>query len=251
MRKILLLFIYIFLLSFTTHAKDSSNKQTNIDVKIILDTLKTHTIVDTLKIQVPASTLNSKNKTDHIPWIVAFIIGILTVASTVFASIINRKITLKGIQTNKDIAIEQIQNSQNISLQQFNSTLKTKNRQEWLNDLRNTMSEFMASCKKINIEIQTPNIDTNENIKIIHEKISFNRTKLILLLTPKKELHKNLLDSIKEFVDILDEHLLNYKGNINDYKNLDFQKASDSMVENARILLYDEWQKIQKLSENL
>lgn len=223
-------------------------QQSKTEFKINVDTLKTRTIVDTLKVQI----IPSKKETEqnNRPWIIALIVGILTFIAIITASLINKWVAIKGINSSKEIAIQQIENSQSLNLHQFNSTLKTKNRQDWVNDLKNAMSEFMANCVKINIEFQDPGEDNKEKIKDIHEKITLNRTKMRLLLNPKKELHNNLLTSMTEFVNILDMHILNYRGNINYYKNIDFQKTSDKVVENARELLYNEWQKIQKLTND-
>ena len=245
-KYLLTIFLFLSVLSPSIYAQ--AKPPAINELKIIVDTLKVKKSIDTLKVQF-LPQIKEKEQNDK-PWQIALLVGILTFIATVFASLLNRRITLKSLVANKDIAIKQIENSQLVTLHQFNSTLKTKNRQEWVNELRNTMSEFMANCTKINVEFQDPSNDSRERIKDIHEKITLNRTKLRLLLDPEKDLHNKLLSSMSDFVNIIDEHVLNYRGNINHYKNFDFQKTSDTMIENARVLLYSEWQKIQKLTDD-
>lgn len=247
----LLLSTIIFATSFSQQKKDSAIKrQSKTEREISADSLNGRATIDVLKVQL-LPTKNDADKNDK-PWQIALVVGVLTFIATIIVSLINRHITLKSIQTNKEIAIQQIENSQNATLHQFNSTLKTKNRQDWINDVRNSLSEFIANCVKSNVEFQDPTSESKQKIKDIHENIILNRTKLRLLLNsnPDKTLHNNLHTSIKEFVDIFDKHVLNYRNNINDYNNYDFQKACDKIVDDGRALLYDEWQKIQKLTND-
>jgi hypothetical protein len=253
MTKYILTLLLSTIISFTTNfaqfKKDTATKQQpKAGITINIDTLKTRTIIDTLKVQVVPTKMET-NSNDR-PWQVTLIVGLLVFVATIIASLINRRITLRGINTNKDIAITQIENSQLVTQHQFNATLKTKNRQDWVNEVRNSLVEFIANCVKINIEFQDPGNDSKQKVKDMHEKITFHRTKLRLLLSskPEKLPHSNLLASIKTLVDILDVHVLNYKGNVNDWKNGEFQKASDKIVDDGRVLLYDEWKEIQKLT---
>lgn len=143
---------------------------------------------------------------------------------------------------------EQIQETSNLTIKQINS----KNRQDWVNDTRNTVSELLAQTNLLNIEFQEKKINFDRR-KVIYEKFIFNKNKLYLLLHPKKENHKLLLDSLEEFITTLDMHLLNSNVNNNPhlgfqfipYDNGKFLAQSNLVVKNARNLLYQEWGKIQ------
>lgn len=146
------------------------------------------------------------------------------------------------------VAREQIQETSKLTIKQINS----KNRQDWVIDTRNTVSELMAQANLLNIEFQEKNINS-EKRKTIHEKFVFNKNKLYLLLKPEKEKHKLLLDSLEEFITILDTHLLNSNSNNKTnlgigfipYDNGKFLVQTNKVIENARNLLYEEWSKIQ------
>ena len=146
------------------------------------------------------------------------------------------------------VAREQIQETSKLTIKQINSN----NRQDWVIDTRNTVSELMTQANLLNIEFQEKNINF-EKRKTIHEKFVFNKNKLYLLLKPEKEKHKLLLDSLEEFITTLDTHLLNSKSN-NDakseicfipYDNSKFLTQTNKVIENVRNLLYEEWGKIQ------
>lgn len=146
------------------------------------------------------------------------------------------------------VAREQIQETSKLAIKQINSN----NRQDWVIDTRNTVSELMAQANLLNIEFQEKNINF-EKRKAIHEKFVFNKNKLYLLLKPEKEKHKLLLDSLEEFITTLDTHLLNSNANNNPnlgigfipYDNGKFLTQTNKVIENARNLLYEEWGKIQ------
>lgn len=146
------------------------------------------------------------------------------------------------------VAREQIQETSKLAIKQINSN----NRQDWVIDTRNTVSELMAQANLLNIEFQEKNINF-EKRKAIHEKFVFNKNKLYLLLKPEKEKHKLLLDSLEEFITTLDTHLLNSNANNNPnlgigfipYDNGKFLAQTNKVIENARNLLYEEWGKIQ------
>ncbi|TND07424.1 MAG: hypothetical protein FD123_3274 [Bacteroidetes bacterium] len=146
------------------------------------------------------------------------------------------------------VAREQIQETSKITLKQINSN----NRQDWVNETRHTVSELMTQANLLNIEFQEQTINF-EKKKIIHEKFTYNKNKLFLLLKPAKEKHKLLLDSLGDLMTTLDRHLLNSNSN-NDpnsgigfipYDNGKFMKQTGEVIENARNLLYEEWGKIQ------
>lgn len=234
-----LFFILIFL-SISSFAIDQ--KSTNLTEKLTvskqfnIDTIKSKIKIEPLQIEILTS--KEKKESNNMPWIIALIVGVLTFIANIIASIVNRRISLGTIQTNKEIAIHQ-----------FNSTLKTKNRQDWIDNVRDTLSVFVSNCVKVNIEIQDPSETENrDKIKDIHEKIVLNRIKLQLLLNPEKELHNSILNLISEFIDILDKHMLNYENGLQKYDNDEFISAYIKIAESGRKLLYNEWQKIQKLT---
>ena len=146
------------------------------------------------------------------------------------------------------VSREQIQESSKLAIKQINSN----NRQDWVIETRNTVSELMAQANLLNIEFQETTLNFDKR-KAIHEKFVYNKNKLFLLLKPEKDKHKILLDSLKEFITTLDTHLLNSNSNNNPtsvigfipYDNAKFMTQTDNVIDSARNLLYEEWGKIQ------
>jgi hypothetical protein len=146
------------------------------------------------------------------------------------------------------VAREQIQETSKVTLKQINSN----NRQEWVNETRHTVSELMTQANLLNIEFQEQTINF-EKKKIIHEKLTYSKNKLFLLLKPTIETHKLLLDSLGDLMTTLDIHLLNSNSNNNPnsgigfipYDNGKFMTQTEKVIETARKMLYEEWGKIQ------
>jgi hypothetical protein len=245
MKHYLIVFLITFLSSNLVTANQIKQNQQSSEIRIKQDTSN----LSKIELIIKGQPTTVKNESNDKPWVIALSIGILTALVTLIGTFVNRSVAISGINASAENAIKQINNAQEINLHQFNATLKTNNRQDWINELRTTMSEFMSNCSRINLEFQNPGENSKEKIKEIHEKITLNRTRLILMLDPKKPSHEELLNYMKDFVNLVDYHVLNYRGNINDYKNLEFIQKSTLMIENARELLYAEWQKIQKLTD--
>lgn len=219
----------------------SDNSLTNYN-----GTIASQIITDTLKVQfIP---VNSNSNHNNNSWRITLTVGILAFLATLIAASLSGWIAIKGIRTNKEIAVNQIENLQRNTRMQFFATLKTKNRQDWINEVRTSISELIANCIKINIEFQNQGNNSTQKIKDIHEKISLHRAKLLLLLSANtnKTTHSELLASMKTLIDKLDNHILNYRNNINDWNNFEFQNACDKLVEDGRNLVYGEWKEIQQ-----
>lgn len=118
----------------------------------------------------------------------------------------------------------------------------SKNRQEWINDLRKQVSEFTSISTKMPVDIIYKKITTTYNINDkneIIEKISrlaIIRDYLILLLNPDEKESQNINTSIQNIMSI-----------INDLNNKDKQELSETILQefNKEIL-----HKIEELTKN-
>ncbi|MCX8574464.1 MULTISPECIES: hypothetical protein [unclassified Gilliamella] len=118
----------------------------------------------------------------------------------------------------------------------------SKNRQEWINDLRKQVSEFTSISTKMPVDIIYKKITTTYNINDkneIIEKISrlaIIRDYLILLLNPDEKDSQNINTSIQNIMSI-----------INDLNNKDKQELSETILQefNKEIL-----HKIEELTKN-
>lgn len=191
-------------------------KQITIPPKIIVDTVRIQSIE-------PKNIKTVWYRDNNMPWIIALIISII------------------GILINLLIANKQIR----ANLNQVNAN----NRQSWVTETRNVITNLITQANLLNIEFQ--DIESNEiRKKDLHEKFNYNKNKLFLLLKPEKEKHKLLVDALNALMFTLDEHMLNSK--LKDSKkvsipfdNNKFMIQTEKVIESGRSLLYDEWSKIQ------
>ena len=132
----------------------------------------------------------------------------------------------------------------------------SKNRQEWINDLRKKVSEFTSLTEKASIDItrkkMTTTYDINDQQEIIEIilNIMVIRNYLILLLNPNEEnsklIHANIskiLVLIQNFNDIdrqslLGEELNQYPYNI----SIEIEK----LTKNTQLVLKTEWERVKK-----
>jgi hypothetical protein len=163
MKHILITAISIFLLS-----------QSSIADNILKDTIH-HSGVLTIK-----SDSSSAPYKDYIPWIVALLLGVSTLVLT------NRQIRLS-----KESIDKQINTSKEIAQLELNKSVKSFNRQQWINSLRDCISEYLSL-----IETYKSNY---ENAKIMNELVGFTKNitsaseikklgiKIELMLNPEEE----------------------------------------------------------------
>jgi|GEM_PF-5655534 len=215
----IILIVFTF---FATATQGQNQQKDSISVEQITK-FPTKFSIDTVKVM----SLENKEESkawylgDNMPWILAFIISSLGILVNIL-----------------------------ISNKQIRATLGTNNRQAWVNETRNAITDLMTQAKLLNIEFQD-NQPSDDRKRLIHEKVTENRTKLLLLLNPVKESHKALLDSLRTFINTLDEHLLNSNASAQGvnipFDNSKFMIHADEVIENGRKLLYDEWGKIQSI----
>ena len=139
---------------------------------------------------IPTKEINEIN--ELMPWIVALLIGIL-------ATITNIIVMNRNFKVNKEIA--------NLN---FNSNVLSKNRQEWINILRDLMSDYLAIFDNITLNnefnkqenIEVNFIRTKEGKEEIRD-LFYLQNKIGLLLNFKEEksalLYKNLTELTAAF----------------------------------------------------
>jgi len=233
MKCIIILFVFCFVcVAKMSHAQnDSSRTKVAENYRISVDTLK----VQNLEKESAKHWFESA----AMPWVASIIVAILGLAVNIAVAISTRRTSLKMVDT-------QIQNSTKLAASQFNATLNSSNRQEWINDVRSCISELITQCNLLNISFQEEPKNKDRE-RDIHEKVSLYRNKMRLYLSTEIEQHKRFLDEMKEFINILDRHLLNSDNKMEDFDNIEFMRKSDSMIELGRALLYFEWHKIQNV----
>jgi hypothetical protein len=122
-----------------------------------------------------------------------------------------------------------------ISKRQINSSVLSKNRQEWINTLRDSISEFISAITMIDDK----KISTNEQFdshttKL--ERILYINTKINLLINPNEEDHILLAEKLKRLLELYVKPDNNEK-----------IKVIDDTVELSQKILKREWERVKKL----
>lgn len=203
----------------------------------------------------------------NMPWVVALIIGILSVFVNFWVSHrlrqsnernlrvqiesneknIARQIEssersiLEQIKSNERNQNKQIETAKESKLLEFKATIATNNRQEWINELRHTLSEYLTYCILI-----TPLPDDATQAKLdnrdeIFRKLSLSKSKLELLMNSEKAEQKELLEKIESILEVIRNNI--DKSN----KPIPIKDARISAIEAARKLFSIHWNKIKEL----
>jgi len=173
---------------------------------------------------------------DILPWLIALLLGLATLYLT------NRQIKLSRYSIDK-----QVNTSKEIAQLELNKSVKSANRQQWINTLRDCVSEYLALLETYKVDY--------ENAKKLNEVMHFKKintsafeikklsVKIELMLNPEEEKSKRFL---KIFFDIstfvLDEssdlHSNQYQ---QDYVALKLQ-----LVSITKSILKEEWERVKK-----
>jgi hypothetical protein len=229
----------ILLFSHLSGYAQSNKTDSLINIAIQrLDNLEKSTLKDTITNNI--STLNPNSSTGisiekNMPWIVAFIIGLLTVAINWIMSYYNRSTSIR-------IAQEQILNSNSLALTQFKANLNSKNRQEWINDFREALSQFLSQCALLCMEYSSRNDQDQEKTIVYFEKIVFFKSKIIMLLNESKPEQR----IIREDLDKLLPVAFTSSG---DFNLKDYTEIEKRLYFNAQKLFGIHWKKIKDLEK--
>src|SRR5882672_933469 len=98
-----------------------------------------------------------------LPWITSLVIAGVTVVVNLIISFSTRRTSLKVVK-------QQIESSVNLARIQFQSTLNSKNRQDWINEVRNCMSEFATHVRQLNIHLQGSE-ENKDKTFLLQEKV--------------------------------------------------------------------------------
>lgn len=208
-------------------------------------------------LQIKDITEKSNNSSiieKSMPWIVAFIIGLLSALVNFFIARqlrqsnennLQRQIESsernlqRQIESNERSLQRQIETAKETTITGFKATINTKNRQEWINELRHTVSQFLSHSLQL---IPTVGIKfvTETEKSAFYEKLVYSKTKIELLTNPNKPEQKELLDSIEQL-------LVQVSKKKEDFNLDEFKAARDKTLDVSRKLFGIHWDKIKEL----
>jgi hypothetical protein len=193
--------------------------------------------IDTLRVQtIDNGTTKTWYESPALPAIAALVITLVGILVNIYIAKKNWKNTL-------DLSNKQFKDNADLASKQFDSKLYADNRQEWINKVRDCMSELITHCNLLNIAFQE---NDNQHKQSIHEKVTLHRNQLRLFLTPEITVHKKVLEDLSELMNLLDRHLLNSQRPVEPFDNVGIMRLSDKVIESGRDMLYVEWAKIQE-----
>jgi len=197
-------FILLVILSCSTiilgqSTKDSTNKFKSR--AIISPTELKISLPDTVQFREIANRKESQPFIEKaMPWITALLIGI-------FSALVNFWIAFQLRQSNERNLERQINNTRETTITQINATIGTKNRQEWITELRNTLSDYLACAARMTPDAINSPEDRNRYI----DKIFYTKFKIELLINPGKQEQKELLDSVNNLLEVISKKKEAYK----------------------------------------
>jgi hypothetical protein len=164
------------------------------------------------------------------PWIVALLIGILTVVISFFVHKSQRKLTLKNLE----IQVK-------LSSQTIKKDILSNNRQKWINTLRDSVSEFLSSHELSKLINQH---DKKSNGTLPEYREEFKKWQLLyykiqLLLNPNEEKSQKLLELMIQLGVFTD-----YSSNS---KEAEYEKIQKEIIKVTQLILKEEWERVKKL----
>ncbi len=241
---LLLIILTLFALETLGQRREDTTKFRTANNPITTPTQVSVCLPDTLAIRNISGGGNNQLLEKYMPWIVALLIGVLSVLGNIILSNQNRKANdrnLKSqIESSERNLQKQMDTAKETTLIQFKATIATKNRQEWINELRQNLSEYMAMLHMI-----TPESDKISDLltkRADHiQRLLLTKTKLELLLNKDRAEQKELLDQLENVLSII-----NFPPKEN--FNIAFSAARTRLIDAARKLFEIHWKKIKDLN---
>jgi len=243
MKKINLLIIF---LCYTAIVFGQPILAPNKHNKALITKTPTHVIItlpDILQIKNISNKPNNRPLWENnMPWLIALLIGLLSFIGNLWTSFILRHSNENIIETSKETALKQIEAEKDTSLRQINANIALNNRQEWINELRHLLSEFLTYSMFLTSK------NSKENQSKYVEKFVFAKVKIELLTNLDKPEQQVLLKTIESFLELVLKEPEPYE------LPEVYQKEEDEKISNARIqiviaareLFTIHWEKIKE-----
>lgn len=188
--------------------------------------------------QVPS--LKIETPTDIIA-VLSFIVTAIVVGATTWMTIRNyqKTVDLQGRIAEKDAELQKTKTRVDVL---------SKNRQDWINTLRNTLADYISAALGLSQLKELPNMDRNQlsitagamvdwNYKIQSATAEIIRlkSKIALLANPDEDDFKSLLEIVEAIKDAVEMNLLQ------------LPSLCDSLVAVGQKILKNEWEKVKRV----
>ncbi|MEQ8624615.1 MAG: hypothetical protein RJQ00_07175 [Vicingaceae bacterium] len=179
------------------------------------------------------------------PSIIAIVLGLIALSGTIYASRIqrkssekmlqeqlkdNKKIVKEQLKENKELVRDQIKSGEKIANLNFKQNVLSVNRQNWINTLRDIISELISMVDKVALKKEM----NHEQLEIINKHL----LKAELMVNPETD--KDYVNALKELqvslFKLIGEGL--EFGSIEKYKN--------NVINLTKKILKTEWERVKK-----
>lgn len=233
MRQKLFGFLIVLFLVVNLSAKDSISaskpRQINKCDTVYDNTTNSKTLRHSGEI-----TIRSNNRSIFefiFPSIIALIVGLMAYIATIISAEKQRNIIEKQIITNKEAIKEQINASLKIAELDFRKSVLSNNRQAWINELRNFVSDLVSHFDSISL-------NTNALRHDDYKRILFLITKIELMLNPVND--SEFINSVGNLkLTLLDLHL-------NKIPYSEAMEKLEALKEMTKTTLKTEWERVKK-----
>ncbi len=164
---------------------------------------------------------------NYMPWIVALMIGVLTIIANI---LINKN---QSKNAEKTLKIQSV-----LSLKSIQKDILSNNRQEWINSLRNYVSNYIASHEMSKIIVQNDKNNTPE-YRVEFKKWQSFSYKIELMLNPIEEKSKELKELMTD---------LNLATDYSSFaKEQSYESIKNDIIKITQNILKEEWERVKSI----
>lgn len=232
--RVIILIVYIFAIHHNTVAKEIESNADSAAIRNKGSIFTEVTIPDKLNIILPEKYFEQKNDAfkDYLPAILTLIAGVLSVYAN--------WIIAKKLRDNTTQNIEkQLSEAKRIKYLELQATINTRNRQEWMNQFRDAISEYISLITISIANIKADNARVFDTIK----RLSELNSRLDLLLHPDRENEEEIMNCYAALVVLL---LTPDKDKPSDYAD-QLSRNKERLIILSRAVLERNWQKLNNL----
>ena len=236
---ILLLFFNTLLLADNNITMENSNYKTHIETKVIKHNEKQ----EIQKKSIPEMNINLIQSTN---WYL-ILMPIVTIVIVIIGFLMTRKQMVEKTKESINSFDKSIEQQTELAKNEIKLETLSKNRQLWINTLRNEISEFIGLLQSIKICLSVKNYSQNEIMNSM-TKLLTSHAKIELLINPTEEDSKKLLMLLDKIRTNISQVSQNKDGDKDNHIIDKSSKLIEKIIAISQIILKKEWERVKKLA---
>lgn len=178
-------------------------------------------------------TLTKENPIDmnqYMPWVVALLIGIFSLVVNLLVHKNQQKLALKSME---------LQSEQ--SKQVIKKDILSKNRQEWINTLRDSISDYLSSheLSKLIVKYDKKGTETPPEYRSEFKKWQSLYYKIKLMLNPNEDKSRKLIELMTQ-LNLSTDYYSNEK-------EAKYEIIQNEIIQVTQSILKEEWERVKNL----